>query len=159
MTRHFSEADLLETYYTQPGQSMPVMMHLASCPECAARYDRLDRKLREAAACHTDKPESFWAQQRQTIMHCVSASRQRRASRFPLTAAAAALLALLLGGVMFSQREEAPAETRVGTPALQAPVAVEETLPTDPWQSEQLREYEAVVEWESWIGNGSEGTS
>ncbi len=152
MTRHFSEADLLETYYTQPGESMPVMMHLANCADCAARYDRLDRKLREAAACHTDKPESFWAQQRQTIMHCVSASRQKRASRVPLTAAAA-VLALVLGGVMISQREEAP-EAPVPTP-----VAVEEVVPSDPWESEQLQEYEAVVEWESWIANGSEGTS
>jgi hypothetical protein len=153
MTRHFSEADLLETYYTQPGESMPVMMHLANCADCAARYDRLDRKLREAAACHTDKPESFWAQQRQTIMQCVSASRQKRASRVPLTAAAAAVLALVLGGVMFSQREETPAAP------VATPVAVEETVPSDPWESEQLQEYEAVVEWESWIGNESEGTS
>ena len=26
--KHYSEADLLETYYTQPGQSMPVMMRI-----------------------------------------------------------------------------------------------------------------------------------
>ena len=153
MTRHFSEADLLETYYTQPGESMPVMMHLANCAECATRYDRLDRKLREAAACPTDKPESFWAQQRQTIMHCVAASRQKSASRVPLTAAAAAVFALVLGGVMFSQREEVPRAP------VAPPVAVEEAAPSDPWESEQLQEYEAVVEWESWIGNGSEGTS
>ena len=50
MMKHFSEADLLETYYTEPGQSMPVMMHLAECKECAARYARLDRKLREAGS-------------------------------------------------------------------------------------------------------------
>ncbi len=153
MTRHYSEADLLETYYMQPGQSMPVMMHLAGCPECAAKYDRLDRKLREAAVCHTEKPQNFWAQQRQTIMHCVAAARQPRSRRGPLGLAAAALLALVLGGVMISQREGAP-------PApLAPPVAVEETLPSDPWQSEQLREYEAVVEWESWIDNENEGTS
>src|SRR6266487_4432284 len=51
MKTHFSEADLLETYYLQPGESMPVMMHLAVCDECAAKYERLERKLREAAAC------------------------------------------------------------------------------------------------------------
>ena len=59
MKTHYSEADLLETYYTAPGQSMPVMMHLAGCTECAARYERLDRKLREAAACHTERPDTF----------------------------------------------------------------------------------------------------
>ena len=44
--KHYSEADLLETYYTQPGESMPVMMHLAGCHDCAARYQRLAQKLR-----------------------------------------------------------------------------------------------------------------
>ena len=53
MTKHYSEADLLETYYMQPGQSLPVMMHLAECNDCAARYERLEHKLREAASCHT----------------------------------------------------------------------------------------------------------
>ena len=54
MKPHFSEADLLETYYTRPGESMPVMMHLANCSECAERYERLDKKMREAAACHLE---------------------------------------------------------------------------------------------------------
>ena len=54
MKDHFTEADLLETYYMEPGASMPIMMHLAKCTDCAARYERLDRKLREAAVCHTE---------------------------------------------------------------------------------------------------------
>ena len=56
---------LLERY-TQPGESMPVMMHLAQCGECAAKYDRLQRKLREAAVCHPEQHESFWPAQRST---------------------------------------------------------------------------------------------
>ena len=60
MKDHFTEADLLETYYMEPGASMPVMMHLANCADCAARYERLDRKLREAAVCHTEKRRSPW---------------------------------------------------------------------------------------------------
>lgn len=59
MKEHYTEADLLETYYVEPGASMPVMMHLASCAECAARYDRLERKMREAAACHPEKPTAL----------------------------------------------------------------------------------------------------
>ena len=102
---HYSEADLLETYYTQPGESMPVMMHLASCSECAARYERLERKLREAAVCHVDeKPETFWSRQRLSVMRTLDVNRRKsadfvRASRI----AAAALLAFVLGGaVVFS---------------------------------------------------------
>jgi hypothetical protein len=46
MDRHYTEAELLETYYTQPGASLPVMMHLADCPPCAQRYETLDKKMR-----------------------------------------------------------------------------------------------------------------
>ena len=61
MKDHFTEADLLETYYMEPGASMPIMMHLANCAECAARYERLDRKMREAGACHAQarKPRAW----------------------------------------------------------------------------------------------------
>lgn len=65
MTRHYNEAELLETYYTQPGESMPVMTHLASCEECASRYQRLERKLREAAACAPRRP--LWSRLRGAI--------------------------------------------------------------------------------------------
>src|SRR5256886_13036081 len=74
MSKHFSEAELLETYYTQPGESMPVMMHLASCGECAARYERLEAKLRGLAACDVDqKPQTFWTRQRMLIMRGIDA--------------------------------------------------------------------------------------
>ena len=86
MKPHFSEADLLETYYTQPGQSMPVMMHLADCPECAARYERLERKVRGLAACAHDqtieeKPETFWARQRLSVMRKIDGRRDRKSAR------------------------------------------------------------------------------
>ena len=58
--KHYSEAELLETYYMQPAESAPVMLHLASCGDCIARYNRLEAKLRAAAACPT-KPVTFWA--------------------------------------------------------------------------------------------------
>ena len=81
MKQHFSEADLLETYYTQPGESMPVMMHLADCADCSARYERLDRKVRSLTACdHDAKPETFWARQRMLVMRKIDAQRARRAA-------------------------------------------------------------------------------
>ena len=99
-TKHYSEADLLETYYTQPGDSMPVMMHLAECEECAARYERLERKVRGLGACEHDKPETFWARQRISIMKKIESQQQpslfARSARY----AAAAALILILGGVV-----------------------------------------------------------
>jgi hypothetical protein len=150
MTRHFSEADLLETYYMQPGESMPVMMHLASCTDCAARYDRLDRKIREAASCSTEKPDSFWAWQRQAIMHKVGMAQSERRLRAPLRVAAAAMLMLGVGGlVMYKQRPEPVKQQPAATP-----VAIEQSVPADPWDSEQLKDYHSVVEWESWVEEG-----
>lgn len=147
MKEHFTEADLLETYYTQPGESMPVMMHLASCSDCASKYQRLDRKLREAAVCHTDRPEMFWAFQRESIMRKIGA---RRAAFAPaMRIAAATLLAALLGGVIIYRANE-PKDVAIPTlPEIQQ--VEEQQIPADPWQSDELKEFQTMVQWESWI--------
>ena len=146
MKEHYTEADLLETYYTQPGESMPVMMHLAKCSECAAKYQRLDRKLREAAVCHTEKPETFWAFQRQGIMRKIG--EKQRAAAPALRIAAAALLAALLGGLVLYRTP--PSQNQ----AMPLPVIEQvemEQVPVDPWQSEELQDFQTMVQWESWI--------
>lgn len=160
--RHYSEADLLETYYVQPGQSMPVMMHLANCSDCAARYERLERKLREAASCHTNRPESFWARQRHTIMRSIGARRERRVIAVaPWRALAAALLTFILGGTIVYQKERPPeavaerpaiaAKTPPLKPATPTRVAPnDELLLHDPWQSDELKQFHDVVAWEKW---------
>src|SRR5881394_458903 len=98
--KHYSEAELLETYYMMPGESAPVMQHLAKCDECIARYNRLEQKLRAAAACPT-KPVTFWAFQRGSIMRRVEAQRREtNRSRRTWRVAAAAVLAFFLGGAV-----------------------------------------------------------
>jgi predicted anti-sigma-YlaC factor YlaD len=153
--KHYSEADLLETYYTQPGESMPVMMHLAGCTDCAAKYDRLERKLREASVCSTEtKPETFWTRQRFSIMRRVRNEQQRNThtSRY----AAAAMLAFLLGGAVVYETLKPARVTQpipVATTQAAAPIAASEevTVPRDPWQSDELKDFHQVVEWESWV--------
>lgn len=157
---HYTEADLLETYYMQPGASMPVMMHLADCRECAARYDRLERKLRQAASCDHDKPETFWARQRLLIVRRIEERKARYASAMRTTrVAAAAAFALFLGGaIVYKTVEPAlkPEVIVVATAATQTPppappqTAIELTGAHDAWQSDELQEFHSVVEWESW---------
>jgi hypothetical protein len=152
MNKHYSEADLLETYYTQPGASMPVMMHLADCSDCATRYERLDAKLRGIAQCHTDAPETFWARQRLSIMKKVGTRGAQRPARL-LGAAAAAVLALVLTGVM-TFRKEVPAPVPVATATttvVAAPATPEISSSDDPWQSDELKDFESMVAWESWV--------
>jgi hypothetical protein len=136
MSQHYTEADLLETYYTQPGESLPVMLHLADCGDCAARYERLDLKIRSLADDSHHRSEEFWARQRKSIMRKVGVQR-----RVPVFArfAAAAMLALVIGGTIswpLLQQREAPAEAIVTD---------------DPWESEPLQAYQPLVEWESWV--------
>jgi hypothetical protein len=147
-SEHYSEADLLETYYMQPGASMPVMMHLADCSDCAARYERLEKKVRGLSACaHDDKPDTFWARQRISVMRKIGA----RPSAFARTArvAAAAVLVAALGG-WFSSRQVAPPPATVMAPQTAPEISVQITTPADPWDSEELGEFQSIVAWESW---------
>jgi hypothetical protein len=159
--KHYSEADLLETYYTQPGESMPVMMHLASCRDCASRYERLEIKLRQAASCNTEKPATFWTRQRLQIMRRVDAHQAHAATAArTLRVAAAAILAFFLGGAVVYetiQPERQPAPIiRIAPPVAVAPTATPGE-PHDAWQSDELKDFHNVVEWEAWVPDS--GTS
>lgn len=150
MKTHYSEADLLETYYTAPGESMPVMMHLAECRECAARYERLDRKLREAAACSSEKPDGFWERQKEMILHTIDARRTGRLSFAPAARfAAAAVITFVIGAGVLVMRNDQPAA--VPAPPAQQVQQLEERVPADPWESKELDEFGAVMQWESWL--------
>ncbi|MEO8034722.1 MAG: hypothetical protein ABI837_09835 [Acidobacteriota bacterium] len=170
MKEHYSEADLLETYYTQPGESMPVMMHLAACTDCAARYERLDRKLREAASCNTEKPDTFWTRQRMQVMKRIGDHQSRLSHALRVTRiAAAAAFAFLLGGAVMYKAVEPALQTSVlqsNAPVAQAKVAAPRptagtdapVLAHDAWQSDELKDFHSVVEWETWVdSSGSNG--
>ena len=150
MKQHFSEADLLETYYMRPGESMPVMMHLADCADCAARYERLEKKMQSLRSCaHDEKPETFWARQRMSVMRRIESRRSPRMTRL----AAAAVLVLALGGVVAWQTGvDSPAPRVVETPA-PGPLDPAPKLEDSPWASEPLDEYAAIVDWETWVDN------
>jgi predicted anti-sigma-YlaC factor YlaD len=159
MKPHFSEADLLETYYTQPGESMPVMMHLAKCSECAARYERLDRKMREVASCHVEKPDTFWSRQRISIQRRIAGQHAQRMSiARTLRIAAALALAFFLGGAVVYKSVEPKIQASQAAPVAsrQSPVAGHELkrnddlLLHDAWQSDELKEFHSIVQWESW---------
>lgn len=165
MKQHFTEADLLETYYTQPGESLPVMMHLADCSQCAARYERLERKLRGLTACeHAEKPDTFWARQRISVMRKIDARRDRSAtmSRFSRVAAAAVLVVALGGGVFTWRNGESTSRQVVEQqPAVTASLddsttrSLDDSISTDPWESDELSDFQSVVAWESWVESSS----
>ena len=142
--KHFTEADLLETYYTGADESTPAMLHLGECSECAARYERLERNVRGLAACDQDKPETFWVRQRMSIMRRIEGERRRSPI---MKYAAAAMLTLTLGGgvVTLNRQKVAPGP---GDPIERAKISI---VTSDPWQSDELKDYQPVVAWESWV--------
>ena len=154
MSKHFSEAELLETYYTQPGESMPVMMHLASCADCAARYERLEGKLRNLASCAVDeKQPTFWTRQRMLIMRGIDARKQRGESvGRTWRVAAAAVLAFALGGTVVYETVEPRAMKPpvIAQTHTQPAAPADEPVVHDAWQSEELRDFHGMVQWETW---------
>lgn len=161
--KHYSEADLLETYYMQPGESMPVMMHLADCSECAARYERLERKMRQIASCEShERPETFWSRQRISIMRRVGRKTPRTGSIAQATrVAAAAVLVFVLGALVMYRSIEPKPDKPVSVVATAAPqtltAADEATIPADPWQSDELQDFRSVVQWETWVSETKNG--
>jgi len=165
MKQHFSEADLLETYYTRPGEAMPVMMHLADCTECASRYERLERKMRGLRACphETEKPETFWIRQRMSVMRKIETRRARTASVARVMRIAAAAMLILVLGALVTWRgvDKSPSRPVVETAAVQSVPLGDSTTrrlddSTDPWKSDELKDYSSMVEWESWVEEGDQ---
>ena len=150
--KHFSEAELLETYYMQPSEASAIIAHVNGCNECQDRYRRLAQKLRDVAACPTDKPDTFWTRQRLMIMRAVDNARaQSQRNMRTARVAAAAFLAFVLGGAVVYKSVEPQLKT---PPAIVAPAPVASAddlkVPADPWQSDELKDFGSVVQWETW---------
>ena len=166
MNRHYSEADLLETYYLPPGDSMPVMMHLADCAECAARYEGLEKKLRETASCHADHPETFWTRQRVSIMRRIGEEGRRISVVAKVgRVAAAAVLSFALGGLatykIVTHREAQSVPVTASAPAahIAAPAPANADAPAahDAWDTDDLQGFHSVVAWETWTDSDEGG--
>ena len=161
MTKHYSEADLLETYYMQPDEASEIIAHVNGCNECQDRYRRLAQKLRDIAACPAEKPSTFWTRQRLMIMRAVERAREQstRASRAGRMAAAA-MLAFVLGGAVVYKTVQPKAQVVVVSQQTTAAPPVDDLqVPRDPWQSDELKDFGTVVQWESWVDAKKEGSS
>ena len=160
--KHYSEADLLETYYMQPDEASEIVAHVNDCVECQERYRRLAQKLRDMASCPADKPATFWTRQRLMIMRAVDNAREQsnRAVRIGRVAAAA-FLAFVLGGAVVYKSVEPSLKKPPVVVSTAAPVTSTDDLqiPRDPWQSDELKDFGTVVQWESWVPDTSRESS
>src|SRR5437868_14791446 len=115
--KHFNEAELLETYYMQPSEASAIIEHVNGCNDCQDRYRRLAQKLRDVAACPSDKPPTFWTRQRMIITRAVeNARRQSDTAARTGRIAAAAMLAFVLGGAVVYKTIRPKSQVVVVTP-------------------------------------------
>lgn len=159
--RHYSEVDLLETHYAGPDEA--VSTHLAECEICSARFSRLKQKLAGCSAApgqtSESKPGTFWDRQRIAIVRSIESEKRRRASTRPLRwAAAAGLVAMMAGTGLYleSSKSDPIVPSQQTALPMATPEEPLEPLPelanaNDPWESEQLEEFQSAVAWESWL--------
>ena len=110
-----------------------------------------ETNIRGVFVDNSTKPATFWAFQRGSIMRRVEGAR-RGSGRTPRTwrVAAAAVLAFFLGGAVVYETVK-PVPVRREVPAIQAHLEGTPELTIDPWQNDELKDFHAVVEWESWV--------
>jgi len=75
-----------------------------------------------------------------------------------LRVAAAAILSFVLGGAVVYEsvqpaRQPAPVVNKVVSPAAAAPAPSASDI-HDAWQSDELKDFHNVVEWEAWVPEG-----
>lgn len=165
MSRHLTEADLVALALL-PDEAPEARLHLAACSECSARMaraaDELERHRREHAESVDSRDATFWKRQELSIMREVARSSRRAAPRRSFLAAA--IVAVALGSFWFGRASvnepgsmpstvttstaSALPEARSASPSMVVPATV---VTTDPWENESLEEFQAVVDWESWI--------
>jgi hypothetical protein len=164
MNRHPSDADLVALALL-PDDSPEARIHLASCSSCSTRMDRaiaeIERHRRDHDSSVESKDPTFWKRQELSIMREVSRSSRPRAPRRSFLAAA--IVAVAVGGFWFGRASVAPTVTASpattvaqtapsGAPSAGTSVTVPATVvSTDPWETESLEEFQAVVDWESWV--------
>ena len=105
MQAHLTEETIFESLLGAGDAS--AQQHLAACPACAQRLDRLRRTtaaLRDSARAQAERPESLWTRQRAS-----AASRTSRRSVSPLTWAAAIAVAGLAATLIHEPRPAVPA--------------------------------------------------
>lgn len=175
--KHYNEVELLERYYIPSPETHEVAVHLAACEPCAQRYERLAAKLQDSACTSTEsidrKPETFWVRQRMSISRKIGEQRGRATDspmRGRAVAVAAGLSILLASGLLYRSEiarwNQPPSAAMVNSPAPEGTSVSTDVLaaisdPDDAWDSEELKPFGEVVQWESWMtapANTSGGT-
>ena len=156
MNKHWDDASLLEAHYLETTRDGELAGHLATCNDCRLRLMAVVAIARQDGLAD-ELPETFWTRQRMLVARRIAAADPRsRPMLRMMHVAVAAMLALVLGGFLFyrstTSLSQEPLTITQAAATRTAPVATEElNVPHDPWESEQLKDFSSVVEWESLV--------
>lgn len=164
MKTHYGNDELLAHVFL-PEENAELALHLSSCESCARRFgslrDAID--LHAAAPAGSDRPDTFWKRQELGVMRTIDRSQQRMPGMGARFAAAAAVVFVVVafwagrGSVPTTPLTATVATATIASTAIQSTGASQDNglttsqLATDPWESEQLQDFQSVVAWESWV--------
>lgn len=165
MNRHLVDADLVALALMPEDETPDARIHLASCSSCAARLDlaldQIDRHRRDHERSVESRDATFWKRQELAIMRDVGRAGHPAAARRSLVAAA--IVTVAIGGFWFGRSSVEPFAPTVTSPSsIATGVSPDVTgtssglvpaaaVSTNPWESESLSGFQAVVDWESWV--------
>lgn len=150
MNRHLDDGSLLEAYYLEETTTGSTGRHLSACVDCRRRLESVTAFLSQPDT--EPLTESFWEQQGESIQKKIAvAEGTAPLLRRTFHLAAAAILVVVLGSLLMLQSARVVSQPVVSitAAAVAAPAAEELTVPSDPWESEQLKPFSSMVEWES----------
>ena len=162
--RHYTTGELLSHAYLPDDTG--ITAHLAACESCGDRFAEIREGIRAHASSEgaLELPETFWKRQELAVMRAV----ERRGRRMPgvgAQLAAAAALILVVASFVAGRGSVAPAgdqpvatvTSTIAAGSVTAAASAQENaltssqITTDPWQSEQLEDFQSVVDWENWV--------
>ncbi|MGK2856364.1 MAG: hypothetical protein ACSLFQ_04080 [Thermoanaerobaculia bacterium] len=164
MTKHYGNDELVAHAFL-PDEDPEIALHLASCVRCAQRFDDTREALRRHAGAGdaAEKMETFWKRQELSVMRSIDEKRRRARGLGAGFAAAAAIVFVVVGfwagrgSVATTPLTTTIASATIASTATQSVGATQDTgfatsqLATDPWESEQLQDFQSVVAWETWV--------
>ena len=164
MTRHYETEELLAHAWVPDGDA-ELALHLAACASCRERFEALRYGIERHAdsGATPELPETFWKRQEIAVMRAVERRQRPLAGMGTRIAAAAAVVFVGLafwagrGSVSTSTVSPAVVTSTIASVAPSTASGAAENglaasqIATDPWQSEQLEDFQTVVAWESWV--------
>lgn len=158
--KHLEGADLVELALLDVPEDVR-RQHLQRCSSCTLRFTEVRTELADDRAMHHEEvaalPATFWTRQRMAVSRTVR--RRLRNAVIARLVAAAAVILLIAAGALFNRPPDAVVVESTSPVVSEIAEVPPPEISSDPWESEELSDYQTLVDWESWAVEESKGRS